>query len=799
MAPALLLKSFKRPLFALAVSGLLTLTLSGCGVGTLATATQDSVPMAAVHGTAMGGSTPIKGAQVELWQTGTCGYGASSGTSCTAPTVLAGPVSTQSYGTFTFSSSPAYTCTSGSYIYITATGGDTTDGLAAPAYNPNLVLMAALGNCADFASGDQSGINIFINELSTVAAAYALGNFISVSENGASGTPGTPVGTQQVYIGAPAANSAATGSCTNQVVTSGHITTAMSCTSAGLAHAFQNAINLVNASNIMLGSPGSYSANPNGTANTTVSGNSSGSVPQAMIDTLGNIMQYCTNSGNATSTDSTMSSECSTLFTDSKPTGIVAYAVAPVDTLSAMINVAHQPYNNVGATCTGTPAINGGLFCLTNGIGAAFTPNLSGAPHDWSIAIVYTATSTGATFGSPQVIGLDANDNVYVQAGNAYAASSLGLTAMTNSGGGLWSVAQSAKICAVGGIAVDNNGYVWISVPETTTATGCTYAIYGYSTSAGALTYSFMPGSGTVCDQTTPTSTNCPGFTGYDTVHNLESTPKYMAFDRFNNLWYARNSNVCAPCVMDFPYTSGSPGTYGTISNLESTGSSTSGQMIIDSNANIWTTDDDSTADGDVYLVYNTATAAAPAYTATTGFATAILPADNDGGIGMDSSGNIWAGSDGEVTEFTPTPAGSNPTSFGTGTNTAISGTHPYISEMDGGNRFWSGNFTSSGAIYVFDTPTAVQRASSGNNYHDIQPCYVPAGGGTCNSTTKISGTQYYVSGDPKSMQIDSAGSMWLATAGDSTFATGYVVQILGSAYPTWPQYSYGVFGQAPQ
>ena len=67
--------------------------------------------------------------------------------------------------------------------------------------------MAALGSCSNFGNATAQGnVNIIVSELSTVAAAYTLGNFITVNQNTA--------GNQLVYVGAPANNNAATGSCT---------------------------------------------------------------------------------------------------------------------------------------------------------------------------------------------------------------------------------------------------------------------------------------------------------------------------------------------------------------------------------------------------------------------------------------------------------------------------------------------------------------------------------------------------------------------------------------------------------
>jgi len=82
----------------------------------------------------------------------------------------------------------------------------------------------------------------------------------------------------------------------------------MSCTAAGLAHAFANAANLVDAVRYDGSTPtgAAYTAPP---SNTTY-----GSVPAAEINALANILQACTNSTGGTTTGA-----CGTLFTEATP------------------------------------------------------------------------------------------------------------------------------------------------------------------------------------------------------------------------------------------------------------------------------------------------------------------------------------------------------------------------------------------------------------------------------------------------------------------------------------------------
>jgi hypothetical protein len=153
---------------------------------------------------------------------------------------------------------------------------------------------------------------VFINEASTIAAAYAIGQFMTVD--------GTTVN-----ISAPANINAATSSCT---LTSGQTT---SCNAAGLAHAFLNAANLVNA-------VGTSGAPPTGFPYSALPNNSSAVVPQALINTLANSVEACVNSSGSSSTP------CTNLMTDTTPpTALLASPNAPTNTLQALIDLAQYP------------------------------------------------------------------------------------------------------------------------------------------------------------------------------------------------------------------------------------------------------------------------------------------------------------------------------------------------------------------------------------------------------------------------------------------------------------------------
>lgn len=151
------------------------LALAGCS---LAGISAHPAPSTALHltGSAHGGQQPVSAAAIQLYATG------SAGNASAATPLLTTPVLTDGNGAFNITA--GYTCPSASaQVYIVATGGN--PGLPGNAINPALTLVTALGDCGTLPSVP----NVSINEITTVAAAYALAPFASsVTAIGASAT-----------------------------------------------------------------------------------------------------------------------------------------------------------------------------------------------------------------------------------------------------------------------------------------------------------------------------------------------------------------------------------------------------------------------------------------------------------------------------------------------------------------------------------------------------------------------------------------------------------------------------------
>jgi hypothetical protein len=260
----------------------LLLVLTGCGgSSTPAPVAKPDGPGLALSGKAMDALQPIVGAHVYLFAANTTGYGMASVPLLSAAGTgyadsLGGYVLTASDGTFTIPG--GYTCKSTDQIYAYVLGGNA--GLGS---NSAIGELAVVGACPLTFSTRPSFV--WINEVTTIAAAYAIAGF---------------------------ANDA------THVSSSG---TALAQT--GITNAFAAAANLASLTS--------------GTAlNNIPSGNAS--VPQSEINTLANLLAACIHSA------SSVSSGCTTLLSNTEAGNIV-----PTDSATAAINIAHSPASNVAA------------------------------------------------------------------------------------------------------------------------------------------------------------------------------------------------------------------------------------------------------------------------------------------------------------------------------------------------------------------------------------------------------------------------------------------------------------------
>ena len=351
----------------------LCLVISGCSLST----TAPSLPElgSTIRGHVHGGQQPVVGARVYLLQA-SGSYGSGSYDSLYLPLQsdsIGGYVVSDANGAFSITGD--YTCTPGSQSYIYTSGGNSGAGV-----NSAVSLMAVLGTCP--ASGTYSVTTpfIWVDEVTTVAAAYALSGFAVDSTHVANGTFGQP--------------------------------------GSAVSNAFATAGNLASIAN---GS--ALSTTPSGT----------GTVPQALINTLADILASCVN------TNSASSAACNTLFSNARSGG--TSGTLPADTASAMINIAHNPAANVHT-----------LYNLAASF-APFVPTLPIEPADFTLAIIYTPPGTSFV-AAPQI---DAAGNVWMSS------STNGLSEISPLG-----VVTPVPFTAFASnqpvaITIDRSGYVWSS------------------------------------------------------------------------------------------------------------------------------------------------------------------------------------------------------------------------------------------------------------------------------------------------------------------------------------------------
>jgi len=516
--------SFLRPSL-LALSAVLSLSLSGCGVGPVTASNGADTIAGPIAGIIHGGPNPVVGAEVIIYATTSTGYGVGAQLQEATQVGASTHQDTSSTGNFSFTG--GFTCPAGAYAYIVAYGGNSGAG-----NNPNSVLMAALGACSSLYSGTTyTGPVVWVDELTTVAAGYALSNFIGIT--------GNAVGGYTVGIGADSTNAAATGCVHNAFY---GLATCPTTTGAGLAHAFANAAALVSTST--------------GQANTTTA--TSAIIPNPLINALGNILQACVNStgggtnastGLPTTTTSASGTtydgtNCGALsaFTsytlNGTPTGTL---VAAGNTLGFVQNLAKHPGGSSttfnSACASGSSGATSAATCIfsLSTPNVYYTPNMSAAPPDWSLSIQWpkgsfssTTNATTGCSGSPTTSGLlypfmlatDINDDLVILNGDASTIVCINLLSIGFDG------------TPIGAIPFDNTvaTTVWLSTDDFGHAI---VPVHGGGGTANA-------NNGVRIYEAGPTDTSISLITTYESATTAAANaPYYTGVDQNDTIWIA--------------------------------------------------------------------------------------------------------------------------------------------------------------------------------------------------------------------------------------------------------------------
>ena len=749
----------------------------------------------------MSGNTAIKGAVVNLYATGSIasatsannyGYGQAATLLATADAV------TDSTGAFKFTSS-SQTCPLGSYAYVTVSGGDAGGGA-----NAGTLLMAMLGPCSslyDSAGSTYTGPAPVVNEATTVAAGYALSNFMTVS--GTTVNISAPV-TDNFSDGSSAWNGSSYAACSGTACqgnskldsTSGNEITY----SNGLQHAASTAINLVNVSTgvtnaCIVGGQGAAACPGGGPA---------GIIPKAEVNSLANALQLCVATSGATGT-------CPSLYSYAKN------KVTATNTLQAILNLVKNPDSSAAATS--------GLFTLQAGHTLVYTPTLASAPPDWCIDISYE----GGGLDAPQYLALDSNDTIYVDSIGAGSGGD-SLIALTNAGNfvyGEYAPVLSADgtsqnvVASPVGIATDSLGHLFVAANTSDGSSGA----YEYNTADASFV----------------------GFLGHNPAI---SNAVGVSLDRRNSLWisysgygsgnldyllqngsttttgttggysFFANSNVPSGSTLGAPVAAN--GAYSEVSTVANTNLAFTG---IDQNQNVWATIAGNTTTAGKQLGvfvngHSSSPSSQPAYdnstTAGTGvysnpeiIATFSAACANPSpwAVAFDSTGNAYTSeytATGTKAMICETPAvytGGVLTGTGTTTaysfNTSSAKGMPQGLAMDGGNVLWTPLMytvtTGYFGIFGYDTVAKTALFSAQNG---LRGCFITTALACATSVSlpNNSATSNYLTvANPRAAAIDSSGNIW-TTQPDF----GTVVETIGLAAPTVPLIAAAKFGVLP-
>jgi hypothetical protein len=620
-------------------SCVLSVSLTGCTLAT--TAGPGPVTGSAISGVVHGGQQPISGAKVYLLAASPSGNGSPSLSLLTSALTGNAVDGIGAYGTTdgngNFSVSSDYSCTTGySLGSSTASGGTALPGneqvyLYIAGGNPglgtgtnsNIGLMAALGPC-----NSQFSPVLQVNEITTVAAAYALAGFATDATHISSS--GTPL--------------ALTG-----------------LTNAGL--------NSQNLANVTTGATASAMANR--------------IVPSANIITIANMLAACINgaSGN---------SSCTKLFFYTRTGG--ASGTAPTDTASAAINLAHNPYPTATGVTTlygltsATPAFAGGLSTQPNDftLGLQFSNSgcFNNAAHGlaidasgsaWSLgghglckfsssgALATPATGNGYTGGgfvAGQNLAIDNSGNVWVAntTFNTLSKFSNSGTASSPSGGypASGNSSDNGGISNPLDIAIDASGNIWIAnqsgtLSKFSSSGTAVSSSTGYSDGGSnvAFTGVAIDASGNVW----ASNTNNSSFSEFNSSGNALSpktgyyggglsNPYDVAIDPAGNVW-APNHYFASLSK----FTSAGGATSG-INGYQGNGNiSNPTNIAIDPTGNVWVANSGSNT---VSLFTNSGSEISgdPAYT---GSGTIYAPVN----VALDGSGDVWVtNANGSLTEL---------------------------------------------------------------------------------------------------------------------------------------------------
>ena len=470
------------------------------------------------------------------------------------------------------------------------------------------------------------------------------------------------------------------------VFTTGGLAVGMSITGANLPAAGAT-ITAIGTNTLTLSTGTGVTA---GTSSAMFAGSGSGTVPQALIDTIGNVLANCVDSAN---TSGSASSQCTSLFSNARSAG--TSGTTPIDTASAAIDIAHNPWANVSALV--------GSVINT----APFQPSLSSAT-DLSVGITYTP----AHVANPEGMAIDGKGQVW------YANPISGYVTALNPIGG---VQYNVLVAGFDNyIAIDGNNNAWFNNSTTQSLNRIS--------SAGTYIGAYQV-AGNYIDLDVGVAVDGTNDTGYIYAGRAYDGITASSMSKFDG-----NGNVVA--------TPGDP-LSGSVTCLANQNPGHSAADSAANGYNLWI----SSETGSAICKINTLTGAQIfKFSVPAAYGTGPeFPA-------IDSSGNVWFGTQTNSAVIKLSQSGA--ATYPTGGN--LSGT--FGAAVDGdGNVFFANRTSNSVAKYLGSTNAAVSTINM-------------RGGGSAT-----------VMNDPLNLQIDLSGNAWI-----TNYTGSRIVELVGVGAPTW-------------
>ena len=574
---------------------LLTLAMTGCGTGMAPGINSTTLPVASptLHGRVQGGQQPVSNAIIQLYAVGI------TGTKSQGTPLIGSTVTSDQNGNFVITGDWNCTSNTAAYgnnplLYITSYGGN--PGLASGTNNTVANMMAALGPC----NRVTASTSIFMDELTTVAAAYALAPFMA----------------DITHVGAQGANT------------------------VGLVNAFQTANLLV--STVTGSAPGSLPANA--------------TAPISELNTLADILSGCVNS---TGTDGT----CGALFTAATPSGgtpptNIVGVILNIAAIAGPVFGRMPPSPPFQPTLTNVPSdftlalkfTGGGLASpaglALDGSGNIWVANASGNSVTELSSTGALVTGAAGYTGSNNILGaqaiaLDRTGNVWIADTLLSSVVKLTVTAGT---------IQSSASFTAGGIqgptslAIDSQNNVWISnfAGASVTELNSSGNAVGSSplTASGTLEAPFgiaidSAGNAWVSDNQSSVvaefSNNQTLLSGAGYTDSAILAPEGVALDAASRAWIADSGTNAASYLVSTAGSEPTPFTGG--------GLAVPAAVAVDGNGTIWIANSQ-TAGSITKIVYGQSAPLSPA----AGLAVLNIPS----AIAVDPSGNVWTANTGD-------------------------------------------------------------------------------------------------------------------------------------------------------